>query len=118
MSSDIVSIQWMEPLFLPRGWHRSPIGRWLLVDAVGRPLALVARLTTGRAWSWRSVMFVHRGHWWCSAVPEPFDLTLERACKALREPGAGQVSEQLEEQIFTLWTMETPHAHAPEHVVG
>lgn len=123
VSSGIVSIQWMEPLFLPRGWHRSPNGRWLLVSEARRPLALVARLQGPPAWSWRSDLPIHRGHWWSSPLPEPFDLTLERVCKALREGGgqkseiryAAGLGEALELQIFHLWTTETTHA-APSYV--
>lgn len=113
----------MQPLFLSRGWHRSPAGRWLLVSEARRPLALVARLTPTQWWSWRTALPAHRGYWWSAPLAEPFDLTIERACKALRE-GAGQVSairtaglgEALELQLRNLWTMEIPHVDdAPHH---
>lgn len=121
--SDIVSIQTMEPLFLPHGWHRSAAGRWLLVSETSRPLALVARLTPTQWWNWRTALPAHRGCWWSAPLAEPFDLTIERACKALCE-GAGQVSairyaaglgEALELQLRNLWTMEIPHVDAPHH---
>lgn len=116
MSSGIVSIQSVTPSFLPRGWHRSPIGRWLLVDDGERALALVARLTEGQSWSWRTALALHGNIWRTPTAPEPFDLTLERACNAVHE-WRGRLSDtrpSFELNIRHLWITET-HAPALEH---
>ena len=99
--------------FLPRGWHRSPAGRWLLVSDHGQALVLVDRLARepgqAPAWSWRSSLPAFLGLWWGSQGPDLLGLTLERACKALREKQTGQAfvlgpDPKIEQQILTRWS--------------
>ena len=92
---------------LPRGWHRSAIGRWLLV-VDGRAAALVARLRGGPGgfvrWNWRLATRKRIGWWW-GTEPDRFELCLEAACKTLRDGSdlAASIDPEQEREIIRLW---------------